>query len=97
MNFNETNLNFVLSSIEENLSFQGNNLKEAQDWNIKLNLPIKNLIDKKPETHDEIRFIIETLAYLDYIKINYQEGIINEITVRGLKFLYLRLHKIEFI
>lgn len=97
MTFNKSNLDIVLSAIEEKLSFKGTNLSEPQDWNFQLDLKVQDIINKSPNESDKIRYVIKTLELLGYITFphgNY--SVISDITPKGLKLLFSKLHNIEF-
>lgn len=98
MTFNESNLDIVLEAIEENLHFCGEELSEPQNWNFKLNLPVQDVINKSPIESEKIRYTIKTLEAIGYIKFsNGNYSIIEGITPSGLKYLFSRLHNINFI
>ena len=98
MTFIESNLDIVLKAIEENLSFCGEELSEPQNWDFKLNLPVQDIIDKSPNETEKIKYTIKTLEVMGYIKFaNGNYSVINGITSSGLKYMFSRLHNIEFI
>lgn len=98
MTFNESNLTIVLNAIEEKLHFAGNNLSSPQDWNFQIGLSVQDVIDKSPKEADKIRYTIKTLEMFEYIKFkNGDYSIIDSITPKGLKYLFLKVHNIDFI
>ncbi len=98
MTFNESNLDIVLKSIEENLHFSGKEISDPQNWNLQLNLKVQDIINKSPNEAEKIRYTIKTLEMLGYIEFGYGDySIIKTIMPNGLKFLFSRLHNINFI
>lgn len=98
MTFNESNLDIVLKSIEENLHFCGKELSEPQNWNLKLNLSVQDIINKSPSESEKIRYTIKTLEVMGYIKFsNSDYSIIDDITPSGLRYMFSRLHNIKLI
>lgn len=98
MTFNESNLDIVLKSIEESIHFSGDNISDPQNWNLKVDLAVQDIINKSPNEADKIRYTIKTLEMIGYIEFgHYDYSTIAHITSTGLKFLFLRLHNIKFI
>lgn len=98
MTFNGSNLDIVLRSIEESICFSGEELSEPQNWNLQLNLKVQDIINKSPNEAERIRYIIKTFEIIGYIEFGYGDySIIKNITPNGLKFLFSRLHNINFI
>lgn len=98
MTFNRENMTLVLKEIEKNISFQGSDLSNPQDWNFKIDLPVEDIIKCSPNESDKIRYVIkifETLEYITFENGNY--SVIHYITNKGIKFLFSELHNIEFI
>lgn len=97
MTFNTSNLEIVLSTIEENLEFQGDNIKEPQSWNLKLGLPVQKIIDKSPSEIEKLRYTIKALELFGYIQFsNSDYSIIDQITTKGLKLIFSYNHNIKF-
>lgn len=61
MTFNSSNLEIVLSTLEENLKFQGDTIKEPKNWNLNLRLPVQKIIDKSPSEIEKLRYTIKAL------------------------------------
>ena len=98
MTFNESNLDIVLRSIEESLHFSGEEISKPQNWDFKLNLKVQDIIDKSPNEAEKIRYTIKTLQMIGYIEFGHSDySIISHVTPNGFKFLFLRLHNIDFI
>ena len=98
MTFNESNLDIVLRSIEESINFYGEEISKPQNWDFKLDLKIQDIINKSPNEAEKIRYTIKTLQMIGYIEFgNSDYSIISHITPSGLKFLFSRLHNINFI
>lgn len=98
MTFNESNLEIVLKSLEENICFSGEELSQPQNWNFQLNLKVQDIINKSPNEAEKIRYTIKTIEMLGYIEFEHGDySVIKTITPNGLKFLFSRLHNINFI
>ncbi len=98
MTFNESNLDIVLRSIEESIHFSGEEISEPQNWNLKVNLAVQDIINKSPNEAEKIRYTIKTLEMIGYIEFAHCDySVISGITPIGLKFLFLRLHNVNFI
>ena len=97
MTFNDSNLELVLSTIEENLHFDGEGIFDAKDWVLSLNLDIQDIINKSPNEVDKIKYIIKVMNQLGYLRFaNNKHNIIEFITEKGYRFMFLRLHNIDF-
>lgn len=98
MTFNESNLDTVLRSIEESIHFSGEEISDPQNWNLKVDLSVQDIINKSPNKAEKIRYTIKTLEMIGYIEFGHCDyTTISHITATGLKFLFLRLHNIKFI
>lgn len=98
MTFNESNLDIVLKSIEESLHFSGEDISDPQSWDLEVDLPVQNIINKSPNEADKIRYTIKTLEIIGYIEFGYGDySVIKDISSSGLKFLFSRLHNVNFI
>lgn len=90
-------LETILKTIEEKLTFKGNDLSNPTDWNLELNLPVQEIINKSPKEIDKIRYIIKMLEIMDYIKFKHGDySVIENLTANGFKFLVFQLHQIDF-
>ena len=98
MTFNESNLDIVLKSIEESIHFSGEEMSDPQNWNLKVDLPVQDIINKSPNEAEKIRYTIKTLEMIGYIEFGHGDySTISHVTATGLKFLFLRLYNIKFI
>ena len=91
MTFNSQTYDFVIKAIENNMVFnkEESNLKECYAWKIKINLPIQQLINTRPDSKEEIMFIVKTLIDFKYITTTDDDyGVVNSITPDGCKFLF---------
>jgi|GEM_PF-5515348 len=91
MTFNSQTYDFVIKAIEDKMTFNQNesNLKDCRTWEIKINLPIQQLINARPDSKEEIMFIIKTLRDFKYITTtNGDYSVVNSITPDGCKFLF---------
>lgn len=91
MTFNSQTYDFVIKAIEDSMAFnkEESNLKECYAWEIKINLSIQQLINARPDSKEEIMFIINTLRDFKYITTTYGDfSIVNSITPDGCKFLF---------
>ena len=91
MTFNSQTYDFVIKAIEDSMAFnkEESNLKEGYAWEIKINLSIQQLINARPDSKEEIMFIINTLRDFKYITTTYGDfSIVNSRTPDGCKFLF---------
>ena len=97
MNFDSTIFTDILKTLEENISFIGDNISNSQDWNFKLDLSVRTIIDKYPGKSNEVKYVIAILEQMEYIKfaINDTSTIVT-LTPKGYKFIFKQLHNIDF-
>lgn len=98
MKFNSQTYDFVIKAIEDNMTFDQKeyDLKEYYAWQIKVNLSIQQLINARPDSKEEIMFIINTLRDLKYIVATEGDySVINSITPDGCKLLFDRHYHIK--
>lgn len=97
MTFNESLFNSILKLIEENLSFEQDDICTPYGWSLKLNLKVQDILDKYPEEKNDIKYIIEVLNIMDCIKFaSNDHSVIGGITLKGYHFIFSHLHNIEF-
>lgn len=91
MTFNSQTYDFVIKAIEDNMTFnqKKSDLKDCYAWEIKINLSIQQLINDRPDSKEEIMFIVKTLRDFKYITTTEDDfSIVNSITPDGCKFLF---------
>ena len=98
MTFNSQTYDFVIKAIEDNMVFnkEESNLKECYAWEIKINLSIQQLINARPDSKEEIMFIIKTLRDFKYIITTEGDcSIIKSITPDGCKLLFDKHYRVK--
>lgn len=98
MIFNQQLFSSILNQIEENLSFEEDDISTPHDWNLRLNLKVQDIFDRHSKNDkNEIKYIIEVLDIMDCIKFATNDhSIIGGITAKGYWFIFSYLHNIEF-
>lgn len=96
MKFNQSVLDHVLTQIENNLKFSGDDLKEPQSWNFKLDLKVEDVINSRANEAETIRYTIKVLSMLGYIQFAHCDySVISGITEQGMKFILKRKYEIN--
>ena len=97
MYFDQTLFNNILKVIEEKLSFSEDNITSVHGWNLQLKLNVQEIFDKFPGNTDDIKYILKVLDLMDCIKFETNNpSTIDNLTPKGLKFLFSRLYNIDF-
>ena len=97
MFFDRTLFNNILKFIEGKLSFSEDNITNVYGWNLQLKLNIQELFDEFPSGNDDIKYILKVLDLMDCIKFEVNNpSTIDNLTPKGLKFLFSYLHNIDF-
>ncbi len=98
MTFNSQTYDFIIKAIEDNIVFnpKKSDLKDYSAWEMYINLPIQSIINARPDSKEEIMFIIKTLKDLKYIVIPEDDcSIIKSITPDGCKFLFEKHYHVK--
>lgn len=98
MTFNQILFNNILNKIEKSLSFAQEDITTSAGWSLKLNLKVQDIFDEFPnDDKDEIKYILEVLNLMKYISFSQRDNdVIDGVTDKGLKFIFLYLHSIDF-
>lgn len=88
----------ILNQIEENLSFEEDDISTSYGWSLRVNLRVQDIFDKHPSNDiNDIKYIIEVLNITGCIQFAPNDHtIIGGITKKGYKFIFSYLHNIEF-
>lgn len=96
MKFNQSVLDHVLTQIENNLKFKGEDLKDAQSWSFKLDLKVQDIIDSRVNEAETIRYTIKILSMLGYIQFAHCDySVISDITEQGIKLILKRKYEVN--
>ena len=96
MKFNQSVLDHVLTQIENNLKFKGEDLKDTQSWNFKLNLKVQDIIDSRVNEAETIRYTIKILSMLGYIRFAHCDySVISDITEQGIRLILKRKYEVN--
>lgn len=94
MKFNLEIMKSILLYIENNISFQGNDINDPTAWNMTYNISINDFIEShKIYQIKEIRYclwILRTIGYIDFSK-----DVITNVTPKGYKFILNILYNVN--
>lgn len=98
MTYNQQLFNSILMQIEENLSFEKDDITTPHGWSLKLNLKVQDIFDRHSKNDkDEIKYIIEVLNIMNCIQFaSNDHSVIEGITEKGYEFIFSYLHNIDF-